>query len=250
MIASLMMYARPELEAAHGRYWASIRTELTQRGIESPENLSNDTDAFVVWRDPDLVLSQTCGMPYRTHLHADVALIGTPDFGLEGCPAGYYRSPIVVRSNDTRTEMTEFAQARFAYNGTGSQSGFAAIYNMVKPMGFWFTDRVQSGGHLASAQMVAQGNADIAALDGVTWRLIQRYEPWASDLKVLGWTEPTPGLPYIAAKKADAQKTFDAVKAAIDGLSVDDRDTLGIQDLIPISHADYMAVPNPPAEDC
>ena len=130
MIASLMMYARPELEAAHKRYWASIRAELGKRGIESPEELSNDVDAFEVWRDPALVLSQTCGMPYRTQLHGEVTLIGTPDFGLEGCPAGYYRSPIIALTDDARAQVAEFAHARFAYNGTGSQSGFAAIIRL------------------------------------------------------------------------------------------------------------------------
>ena len=98
--------------------------------------------------------------------------------------------------------------------------------------------------------MVAQGDADIAALDAVTWRLIQRFEPWADKLRVLWWTDPTPGLPYIAAKTADAQGTFDAVKTAINGLSDEDREALGIRGLIAIPHADYMAVANPLAEDC
>ncbi|MGB3244306.1 MAG: PhnD/SsuA/transferrin family substrate-binding protein [Sulfitobacter sp.] len=248
MIASLMMYARPELEAAHRRYWALIRAELAARGIESPETLSNDVDGLTVWNDSDLVLSQTCGMPYRLWLKDKVTLVGTPDFGLEGCPPGYYRSAIVVRADDPRKTLADFAQALFAYNARYSQSGFASIYNTVSPLGFWFSDKVESGGHVASARMVAQGTADIAALDAVTWRLIRKYEAFSDKLRVLEWTVPTPGLPYIAAAEADRDATFAAIKQAIAQLAPSDRTALGIKDLIAIPEADYLAVGNPPEE--
>ena len=249
MIASLMMYARPELEAAHSRYWALIRAELAKRGVNSPQALSNEGEEFEVWGDPALVLSQTCGMPYRKWLHGKVTLIGTPDYGLEGCPPGYYRSPVVVRADDPRERLEEFAKARFSYNVTFSQSGFASIYNMAKPLGFWFEDRRESGGHIRSAQMVAEGLADIAALDAVTWELIQRYEPWAANLRVVCWTAPTPGLPYIAALGVDQRVTFNAVTAAIAALEPSDRAALMIKGLVAIPSADYLAIPNPPERD-
>lgn len=249
MIASLMMYARPELEQAHARYWTAIRAELAARGIDSPVNLANDAPAFDVWQSPELVFSQTCGMPYRMHLRDHAVLVGTPDYGLAGCAPGHYRSAVVVRADDSRQTVEAFQDARFAFSGTGSQSGYASLYNMLKPRGFWFASRVQSGGHLVSAQMVADGRADIAALDAVTWRLIQRYEGFASGLRVLTWTDPTPGLPYIAAKGADVQGTFDAVQAAIAGLSEADRSALGLKGLIAIPEDAYLAVPNPDPAD-
>ncbi|MGB0440741.1 MAG: PhnD/SsuA/transferrin family substrate-binding protein, partial [Paracoccaceae bacterium] len=107
----------------------------------------------------------------------------------------------------------------------------------------------ESGGHLASARRVATGQAEIAALDAVTWRLIQRHEGFAADLRVLSWTEPTPGLPYIAALGVDQPAMFDALKTAIAALEPDDRDALGIHDLIAIAPQDYLAVPNPPDAD-
>jgi hypothetical protein len=48
MIASLMMYRRPELDAAHDRYWALIRSNLAEAGIDSPDTLSQDADEFFV----------------------------------------------------------------------------------------------------------------------------------------------------------------------------------------------------------
>ena len=247
MIASLMMYARPELAAAHLRYWALIRAELVARGIDSPATLSNDAEECSVWNDPDLVLSQTCGMPYRLWLRDKVTLIGTPDFGLDGCPPGFYRSPIVVRADDPRGGLADFADARFAYNVTFSQSGFASIYNTVAPLGFWFGTRLESGSHVTSARMVAEGTADIAALDAVTWQLIERYDHFSRKLRVLEWTTPTPGLPYIAAAGADQAATFMAVKQAIALLKAQDRKALGIKDLIAIPKEAYLAIENPPA---
>ena len=246
MIASLMMYARPELADAHARYWALIRDALADVGIDSPAALSNDAKEFSVWKDPALVLSQTCGMPYRLWLHDKVTLIGTPDYGLEGCPPGFYRSPIVVRKEDKRETLADFADARFVFNVGFSQSGFASIYDTVTPMGFWFQDRIESGGHQASARMIAEGAADIAALDAVTWDLIQRFDDVADGLRVLCWTAPTPGLPYIAAAGVDQPATFQAVSKAIERLEKKDRAALRLKGFVAIPKADYLAIRNPP----
>lgn len=248
VIASLMMYLRPETEAAHARYWDLIRAALARRGIGAPRVLSNDAEEFAVWSAPDLVLSQTCGMPYRTWLAERVTLIGTPDFGLKGCPPGYYRSALVVRRDDPRPDLAAFREARFAYNQTFSQSGYAAPFEHLRPLGFWFTDRVQSHGHRHSARMVAEGDADIAALDAVSWRLIARYDDFAARLRVLDWTAPTPGLPYIAGPGADRAATFAAVSEAIAALSPEDRETLGLVGLVDIPATVYCAVPSPPGQ--
>ncbi|WP_298859592.1 PhnD/SsuA/transferrin family substrate-binding protein [uncultured Sulfitobacter sp.] len=247
MIANLTMYARPELETAHVQFWASIHDSLAQRGVEAPLKLTQNVWGFEVWEDPTLVLSQTCGMPYRTCLHGHVQIIGTPDYGLEGCPAGYYNSAIIVRADDARASLSEFASARLTYNASHSQSGFAALYNHTKPLDILFSDRVVSGGHLASAKMVAQRQADIASIDAQTWRLISRYEPIAAQLRVLEYTTPTPGLPYITGLQHDPNVIYDAVSEAISMLPAPDATALDLHGLVQIGPAKYLAVPNPPA---
>ncbi|WP_238936703.1 phosphate/phosphite/phosphonate ABC transporter substrate-binding protein [Sulfitobacter mediterraneus] len=246
VIASLMMYLRPENAQAHDRYWTLIRAELAQRGIDAPEKPDNARDEFEVWTADDLVLSQTCGMPYRKWLHDKVTLIGTPDYGVKGCEAGYYNSVIVVRADDHRTGLPAYRDARFTYNQTFSQSGYAAPFALAKTHGFWFENRSQSHGHLNSARAVAEGRADIAALDVVTWQLIQKYDAFAADLRVLAQTSPTPGLPYIAAAGVDRQATYEAVSAAIAGLDQADRDALCLKGLTHIPKAAYLAISNPP----
>lgn len=248
MIASLPMYQRPELAAAHARYWSLIRRRLERSGIDAPGELTQDADVFAVWNDPALVLGQTCGMPFRNGLYGQVELIGTPDFGVDGCAPGHYRSAVVVRRADPRTAIEDFAAATLAYNQNHSQSGYAAIYHHAASRGFWFALRVCTGGHLASARAVADGAADIAAIDAVTWRLLDRYEPFAASLRVLDWTEPTPGLPYIAGLGADVMSTSAAVAEAIAVLTAEDREALGLRGLISLPAAAYLAVENPPDE--
>ncbi len=247
MTASLMMYAHPALAQPLARFWTQIRAALAARGIDAPATLAQDGAEFSVWEDPAMVLSQTCGMPYRQRLHRRVQLVGTPDFGLEGCAPGYYRSVIVVRADDARDRLAAFSEARMVYNMAQSQSGFAAFHAHVHPLGWWFSDRKQSGSHLASARMVAEGRADIAALDAQSWRMIRRFEPWADTLRVLDRTAPTPGLPYITGPEQDAGAVFAAVQDAIGALQAQDRTALDLHGIVAIPKATYLAVPNPPA---
>ena len=60
-----------------------------------------------------------------------------------------------------------------------------------------------TGAHVASVERVAAGTADVAAIDLVTWGYCQRHQAAAGRLRVLRLTEPTPGLPDIAAPGAD-----------------------------------------------
>lgn len=248
MIASLPMYHRPELADTNARYWALIRRRLQAAGVDSPTELSQDVDEVATWSDRSLVLSQTCGMPYRNDLHGRVTLICTPDYGLDGCDPGYYRSAVVVRRDESRTRVEDFASATFVYNQHHSQSGFGAAYQHVAPLGFWFASRFGSGSHVASAGAIADGRADIGVIDAVTWRLIQRYDPFASSLKVIDWTTPTPGLPYISRFGLDGATMFDAIAQAISDLEEDDRRSLGIDGLLCIPAEDYLRVENPPQE--
>lgn len=247
MIASLGMYDRTEAQPANDRLWALIRDGLLAVGIAAPDGLTRGAAAYwPAWQAPDLVLSQTCGFPYRARLHGAVTLIGTPDYGVEGCAPGHYRSVFVARTDDGRRDVMEFDGAQLAFNEDLSQSGWAAPQNFARARGLTLRPHLRSGGHLASARAVAEGRADIAALDAVTWAMIQRWEAFAATLKVVGQTEPTPGLPYISAKGADAARMFDVIAAAVAALSDADRQTLCLRGFVLIAPEAYLAVPTPP----
>ena len=241
MIASLPMYDRPETRAANDRLWALLREGYAGR---APEELTRDEDLWSQWLSPDLVLSQTCGKPYRTSLHGKVALVGTPHLELE-CDPGLYYSVFVARVNDTRDHLVQFRGARFAFNERGSQSGWCAPQVAAEGLGFAFTDILETGSHAASARAVAYGRAEIAAIDALTWEMIKRFDAWATGLQEVGRTEPTPALPYITARAADASELFASLADAIDALSSIDRDRLGLRGLLAVPASAYLAVKDP-----
>ena len=251
MIASLGMYDRPETAGAHDRLWGAIRDALRSRGVAAPDALTRGAQAYwEAWAAPDLALSQTCGFPYRAKLHGQVTLIGTPDYALPDCPPGHYYSVYVARADDKRITLADFDGADFAYNEPMSQSGWAAPQTHAAALGLTLRPVLQSGGHRLSALAVAEGRANLAALDAVTWALLQRHDAFTRNLRVIGRTDPpTPALPYIAAKGADAGLYFDALQEAIAALAQADRETLLLRGVVRIAPEDYLAVPTPPTPD-
>lgn len=247
MIASLGMYDRVEVQPSNDRLWALIRDGMRAAGLAAPDHLTRGPDAYwPAWEAPDLILSQTCGFPYRAKLHGKVALIGTPDFGVQGCAPGYYRSVFVALKSDPRRDVMQYGGASLAFNEDLSQSGWAAPQNFARALGLTLRPALRTGGHLLSARAVAEGRAEIAALDAITWQMIQRHDPFAAQLQVVGMTEPTPGLPYISALGADTGLMFDVIAAAIAALPQADKAALCLRGLVKIEAQAYLAVPTPP----
>ena len=250
MIASLPMYDRPETAAANDRLWAGIRDRLRAEGLPAPEALIHGaSDLWPLWTSADLVLSQTCGYPYRSRLHGQVLLVGTPDYGVEGCAPGYYRSVFVARADDPRDRIDMFDRAQMAYNEALSQSGWAAPQTHAAGIGIRLLPGLRTAAHDQSAKAVAEGRADLAALDAVTWRLLQQFDPVCRDLRVVGLTEPTPGLPLITARTHDPDILFDVLAEAIADMPAADRTLTGLQRLVRIPAAIYLSVPTPPSPD-
>lgn len=243
MIVWLGMYDLPALQAANDRLWTAIRARLG----EGPETLRRDIHTWAVWQSPDMLLAQTCGLPFRARLHDKVTLVGTPDYGLPGCPPGHYNSALVVRSDDPRTELADFAHARLAFNDGLSQSGWAAPWAHFQAAGVEIGPRLETGAHAASAAAVVEGRADIAALDALTWTLLQDHRPdLTAGLRELERTTPTPVLPYITSPGRDPAPLANAIAGAIDDLSPDDRALLHLRALVQIPAAAYLALPIPP----
>jgi hypothetical protein len=65
---------------------------------------------------------------------------------------------------------------------------------------------IETGSHRASAIAVAEGRADVAAIDCRTWSLLQRCVPEARALIAVGWTAPRKGLPYIRSASLPARE--------------------------------------------
>jgi len=238
------MYERPENAAAHDRFWSLIRARLGK----GPKRLSRPCcgAGWSVWESPDLFLGQTCGLPYRTRLHGKVRLVGTLDHGLPHCPAGHYYSVIVVPRARAQEMLGDVRSLRLAFNARISQSGWAAPVAWLQARGLVVSSTHETGSHRLSARAVAQGCADVAGLDALSWALMQRFDDVTDDLAVIAHTPPTPGLPCITAAHQDPAPLFDAMQHAIEALCAEDRALLHLRGLVHISAAEYLAVADPP----
>ena len=204
MIAALQMYDWPEVHARTDSFWAKAVEHLVADHRDPPRELSRPEDMSAPWRDPDLYLGQTCGLPYVAGRCADAVVIARADYGVEGAREGRYASVLVCRSDAEGEALRDFQGKTAAINEFGSQSGCNALADSV--LDVWdgddplFGKVVKSGAHRASAAMVADGQADVAAIDPVSWALFTELEPERhARLRVFGWTRSMPSLPFITA---------------------------------------------------
>lgn len=196
------MYAAPAeaLEA----FWRGLQEHFNLEGVAGvPDTLDRPGDLQAHWRDPDLLLSQTCGYPLMTTLHGSVRYVGTPAYRATGCQGGFYSSAIVVRVDDPATDLPGLRGRRAAYNSRDSQSGYNALRALIAPLGHdgrFFAEAIETGSHRSSMAAVRTGAADVAAIDAVTFALLRRDQPdETAGLRVLHYTDPVPGLPLITA---------------------------------------------------
>jgi ABC-type phosphate/phosphonate transport system substrate-binding protein len=244
MIASLPMYDWPEVSDAVDRLWAAIRTALAEFGIDAPPSRSRAEASIDHWRDPSLLMSQTCGLPLRRHLADDVVVIGAFDHRLPDTAPGDYHSVVIVGADHPATSLVELREATAAVNGADSQSGHAALRHALIAAPDAVDEAIVSGSHRASIELVATGAADIAAIDAVSWELALAHEPAADRCRVLGRTEPTPGLPLITAAGHAAllPQLRGALALGLAAIDDTDRHALHAHALVVVDPEDYAVL--------
>ena len=246
-VASLPMYDHPAVRGATDALWSALARRLAAEGVPAPIGLDPRADHASVWREPGLVLSQTCGYPCATALRGAVRLVATPRYRALGCEGARYRSVLLVRSGDPAGTLADLRGRRVACNAADSQSGYNALRAAVAPLargGRFFAGSLLTGAHAASAAAVVAGSADLCAVDCVTWGLLACHEPaLTARLRVLGWTASAPGLPLItgpATPLASVQAAVQAVMADPDLATA--REALLIEGIEAVPDAAYDAV--------
>lgn len=225
MLASLPMYL-PSDNAAQA-LWCDIAGLLHER-VDSaiPEALTWPQDLLTHWRDPRLLLSQTCGYPLTTALRQQVQVVGTFSYDVPGADGIKCTSQLIRRSDDARTTLAAFAGSCLAFNSTDSQSGFNALRALVsgtQPQQPFFACALETGGHNASIEAVRVGRADMAAIDCVTLEIWKKTNPGLSgEIAVFGSTDAYTGLPLITAKDTPAQ-TVDALRSSLRAVATEAR---------------------------
>ena len=190
-------------------WWRVLAAAIEAEGIEgAPPALDWPADLDAHWRDPQLLLSQTCGYPLVTGLRGVVQLVGAFRYTAPGCAGIAYRSELVVRGVEAGGSLADFRGRVAAINDPGSHSGCNALRGLVAPLahdGRFFRQWVVSGSHRRSLEWVRSGRADIAAIDCVTLAGLLRLRPDLLDgLRIVGSTPLAPGLPLVTAAATSA----------------------------------------------
>ncbi len=246
-MASLPMYDLPELRQATDEWWHGLAGHFRAAGVVGvPETLHRPGEGLATWLHPALLLSQSCGYPLATALRGRVRLVATPCYDLPGCDGPNYCSFVVVRRDDPIADIRALPERCCAVNLPESWSGHHALRHFLAPRGDKpaFHAVVRSGGHRQSMAMVARGEADVAAIDCVTFGLLSRHAPEAvAPLRVQWRTAPAPGLPLIAGAGLGDKELLalrEGLRMALaDFRLADARSALGLAGMAIMAESDY-----------
>jgi ABC-type phosphate/phosphonate transport system substrate-binding protein len=246
------MYDLPEIRWATDALWAAVAARLAAAGVAAAPALTRGPGLNELWTDPALLLSQTCGNPYVRHYRDRLRLVATPCYAAPGCDGPRYRSLLVVRADAPGDRLADFQGAVCAVNEWGSLSGWVALAAALpEPPDRFFRTALITGAHADSMAAVAAGEADIAAIDCVTYALLQRHRPAATvGLRVIGRTALAPALPLVTRRDAD-DAVVAALQSALRGALADPalaeaRAALLLEGIEILGDADYDAIPPQP----
>ncbi|NVM74376.1 ABC-type phosphate/phosphonate transport system substrate-binding protein [Duganella sp. SG902] len=198
---SLPMYnVTPRLQR---EYEALLATLLVDAGVRDEAQLLREPELPALWRRPDLLVGQTCGYPYVSFLRGVTTLLATPCFDFPGCDGSNYASVIVTRAVDGVKSLAEARGLTAAVNDQHSNSGMNVLRHAAAPLardGRFFGRVKWTGSHVASLRAVREEEADIAAIDCVTFGYLRGELPdIIQGIKILQYSASSPGLPLITA---------------------------------------------------
>jgi ABC-type phosphate/phosphonate transport system substrate-binding protein len=250
LFAALPMYDTPETARANEALWAAIARRLRDAGIEAPETLTRAADFEAQWQDPNLALGQTCGYPFVKGLQTAVALIATPHYDFPGCDGAGHCSFLVARREEGYRTLAELRGKRAAINSWTSNSGTNLFRATIAPIAGgapFFGAVVATGSHMASLRAVAEGAADVASIDCVTFALVGRAHPELIErIAILAESPLSPGLPFIASARLSRSVVDTVREVLIDVLDdpglAQTRSTLGLSGATVTTPADYGRV--------
>ena len=204
-IASARMYA---VSVAAAEAWRELLLRLARRARLPMRILEHPFPAPLaeLWAQPHKAAVFMCGLPFsrsepQPHLIAAPVPSATE---FRGQPM--YWSEFIVHADSPHRALSDSFGGRIAFTGTESQSGFAAPLQHLRQAGSGdgplfrevIAPQVTPQGALAA---VAEGRADVAAIDAYSLQLLRRYAPeLVANARVVARTEPRPIPPLIASE--------------------------------------------------
>lgn len=249
-IASLGMYDDARQHDANDRLWAEIADILRARGVaDVPERLERKRSVQESWQNPNLLFGQICGYPLITDASLSLRVLARPVYDAPGCGQGAHRSFLVARQDDSLA-IEDYRGRRAAINDRHSNTGMnllrAAVADLADGKPFFSAVR-ETGSHRQSLSAILLGEADIAAIDAVTYAAVLRSEPeLVSPLRILGTTVESFTPPFVTSRNTSIE-TVAALRIALarvaaDPSLADARQALFLADIVPGSTELYTTL--------
>ena len=247
-IACLPWYDLSETEPAMDRLWQRVAEALRERGIaDVPPALDRRANYEAQWQESGLLLGQACGYDVYCANDHQLQVVGIPRYHLEGCEGTRYRSFVVVREDAHYQSLEQLRGARCVINSPRSHSGMNVLQALIAPLaqaGRFFAEVQVSGAHQRSLESIAAHTADVAAIDCITYGLLQRHRPRAlAGTRIIHLTDALAAPPYITGATTAPELLpllRDALAIAIADLSPRDREDLGLLGVESGSLDDYQ----------
>lgn len=243
------MYAfTDELRAAwQSLFDAFLLNYMPGQAVEPAIRFETD---FALLCNPLLLIGHTCGYPLMRFLRDDLAPVSVPVFDVPGCNGKFYSSQIIVPVDSDIQTLSDSRGKIAAINGHDSNSGMNVFRHAVaglsegKP---FFNEVIESGSHYQSLVAVANNQAQVATIDCVSFALIKdQWSELVGQVRVIGFTEPTCGLPFVVPTNDFESINIDeltrALNIASSSLTDAERKHLHLLGFEPVKLSDYDSI--------
>jgi ABC-type phosphate/phosphonate transport system substrate-binding protein len=207
-IASARMYA---VSVAAAEAWRQLLQHLARRARLPMQTVEFPAPAPIaeLWAHPRKGAVFMCGLPFTRRQPSPYLLAAPVPSPAEFHGRPLYWSEFVVHADSPYQALSDTFGGRIALTSGESQSGFAAPLRHLRRAGGerplfreLIAPQITPQGALAA---VAEGRADIAAIDAYSLLLLRRYAPeLVAIARVVARTEPRPMPLLIASEPLEA----------------------------------------------
>ncbi|MDH3634786.1 MAG: PhnD/SsuA/transferrin family substrate-binding protein [Gammaproteobacteria bacterium] len=225
----------------------NILIELLDAGSDREISLRFDSDQSLLC-DPALFFGHTCGYPLMIHLKNRLSPFCAPIFDVPGTEGKLYSSRFIVGANSGIALLDNCRDKVAAINAPDSNSGMNVLryaISNLNPAGQFFSRVITTGSHLHSLEAVVSQQADIAAIDCVSYQLIEDCRPDLVDqVRSIGFSIKTCGLPLVipGSDSTDTEKLIDNLNRALALAPATVRERLHLLSFEPVALGDYQGI--------
>lgn len=251
LYASLPMYDLKPIQKSYDLLWTHfIKQFPSGMGINLSERLKRSPVPSQLWSNPDMFLSQACGYNLTVTHPNDLKYICTPCYIAPGCKNYYYSSVFIIHKQSPIQEFSDLKNGRAVVNTSDSHSGMNVLRAKAAPFsenGAFFSSIHITGSHYQSMIEIAKKEAEVAAIDCVTFELIKRWQPeLIQQLQVLQFSELYPALPFVAGSNTSlemVQTIFETFKILLNLSKMKElKETLLLDRVEQISTNSYQSI--------